>query len=121
VQLPGSIIAIGTSIFFGLCAAAFLPMYAGALWWSRSTKAGATWSMIAGSAIYLFMCIFVNAKESAIFGLTKALFGPVSLAGTGSLSFIDPLVVALPVSIIVFIVLSLVTEPLSVRTDAIRQ
>jgi SSS family solute:Na+ symporter len=121
-RLPGSIIAVGTSIFFGLCAASFLPMYAGALWWPRATKSGATYSMMAGSLIYLFMCVFVNAKESAIFGLTKALFGTVSLAGTGSLSYIDPLIVALPASIVVFIVASLVTQPLSNSTnDAIQQ
>lgn len=108
--LPGSIIAVATSIFFGLCAAAFLPMYVGALWWPRATKPGATWSMLTGSIIYLFMCLFVYSKESSIFGLAKALFGQPSLAGTGPLSYIDPLVIALPISIVVFIVGSLVTE-----------
>lgn len=121
-QLPGNIIAIGTSIFFGLCAAAFLPMYMGALWWKRASRPGALWSMVSGSLIYLFMCIFVNAKESAIFGLTKALFGTVSLAGTGPLSYIDPLIVALPASAVVFIVVTLFTEPMSsVRTNALKQ
>jgi len=109
--LPGSIIAVATAIFFGLCATAFLPMYVGALWWPRATKLGATWSMIAGTVVYIFMCLFVYAKESTIFGLAKAILGQTSLAGTGPLSYIDPLVVALPISIIIFIVGSLVTEP----------
>lgn len=110
--LPGNIIAVATAIFFGLCAAAFLPIYAGALWWSRATKAGAICSMLAGTFVYAFMCLFVYTKESAIFGLANALFGKNSLAGTGPLSYIDPLVVALPASIIVFIIVSLVTKPL---------
>lgn len=116
-QLPGSIIAIGTAIFFGLCAASFLPMYIGALWWKRSSKLGAMWSMISGSLIYLFMCIFVNAKESAIFGLTESILGKVSLAGTGALSYVDPLIVALPASAAVFIIVTLLTEPLVTITD----
>ncbi|KJR48157.1 Sodium/proline symporter [Desulfosporosinus sp. I2] len=76
---------------------------------------------MAGSVIYLFMCLFVNAKESAIFGLTKAFFGTVSLAGTGSLSYIDPLIVALPASIIIFIVVTLATQPLSIKDSVIKQ
>lgn len=115
--LPGSIIAIGTSIFFGLCAAAFLPMYIGALWWPRSSKRGAIWSMVSGSVIYLFMCLFVNAKESAIFGLTKAIFGTLSLAGTGALSYIDPLIVALPASAVIFIVANLAAQPVNKIKD----
>jgi len=102
---------VATSIFFGLCAAAFLPIYAGALWWPRATKTGATWSMLVGTLVYSFMCIFVYTKESAIFGLAKVLFGKNSLAGTGPLSYIDPLIIALPASIIVFIIASLVTKP----------
>jgi len=114
--LPGNIIAVATSIFFGLCAAAFLPMYVGALWWPRATKSGATWSMVIGTVAYGFMCLFVYTKESSIFGLAKVIFGKHSLAGTGSFSYIDPLIVALPTSIIVLIVVSLFTKRLSRET-----
>lgn len=110
--LPGNIIAVATSIFFGLCAAAFLPIYVGALWWPRATKTGATWSMLVGTIVYSFMCLFVHAKESTIFGLANAIIGKSSLAGTGPLSYVDPLIVALPASCIVFIVISLFTKPL---------
>ncbi len=110
-RLPGNIIALATSIFFGLCAASFLPMYAGALWWPRATKTGATWSMLVGSLLYLFLCLFVYTKDSSIFGLAKAVFGRTSLAGTGAFSYMDPLLFALPASIVVFIVVTLFTKP----------
>lgn len=116
-QLPGSIIAIATSMFFGLCAAAFLPMYVGALFWRRASKAGAIWSMVAGTFIYLYLVLFVHAKEAAIFGLAKALFGKPTLA-TGSLTYVDPLIVALPASIVVFILISLMTKPSSIFLDS---
>ena len=111
-RLPGNIIALATSIFFGLCAASFLPMYAGALWWRRSSKAAAILSMLVGSLLYLFLCLFVYTKDSSIFGVAKAIVGRDSLAGTGSFSYMDPLLFALPASIIVFIVVSLCTKPL---------
>ncbi|MHB1406615.1 MAG: sodium:solute symporter family protein [Desulfitobacteriaceae bacterium] len=114
--LPVSIIAIATSIFFGLSAAAFLPMYVGALYWKRSSTAGATWSMVVGTVIYLYMVLFIHAKEAAIFGLAKALFGKATLS-TGALTYVDPLIVALPASIVVFVVVSLLTKPSPVVLD----
>ena len=112
-RLPGNIIALATSIFFGLCAASFLPMYAGALWWPRATKAAATWSMLVGSLLYLFLCLFVYTKDSSIFGVAKAVIDRTSLAGTGSFSYMDPLLFALPASVVVFIVVTLFTKPLN--------
>ena len=38
--LPGSIVALGTSLFFEICAAAFLPVFLGALYWRGITKMG---------------------------------------------------------------------------------
>lgn len=115
--LPGSIIAIATSIFFGLSAAAFLPMYVGALYWKRSSTVGATWSMVVGTLIYLYMVLFIHAKEAAIFGLAKSLFGKPTLS-TSALTYVDPLIVALPVSIVVFVVVSLLTKPSPVVLDS---
>jgi SSS family solute:Na+ symporter len=48
------IVARGTSIFFGLCACAFLPMYVGALWSRAITKAGAIAGMMSGFFASLF-------------------------------------------------------------------
>ena len=36
--LPGSVVALGTSLFFEICAAAFLPVFLGALYWRGITS-----------------------------------------------------------------------------------
>ena len=38
--LPAGIVARGTAIFFGVCAAAFMPAYFAAVYWKRATTAG---------------------------------------------------------------------------------
>jgi SSS family solute:Na+ symporter len=107
-----AIIAIGTAIFFGLCAATFLPLYFGGLFFKRITKAGAISGFFTGLTAAAFWILFVHAKESAPLGLCKLLFGVPSLAGTASkLQFVDPIVVALPLSIVVTIVVSIMTKP----------
>lgn len=109
-QMPASIIAIATAMFFGLCAAAFLPMYVGALFWRRSSKAGATWSMVVGTVIYLFIVLFVHTKEAAIFGLSKTLFGVATIVTNSPFNYVDPLITALPASIVVFVIVSMFTK-----------
>lgn len=109
--LPGSIIAIATSIFMGLCAAAFLPMLIGALFWKRATTPGVTYGMVAGSAVYLFSLFFMHAKEANIFGLCKAIFG-VPVLFPFPWTVIDPLVLGLPVGLITMYVASLRTQPI---------
>jgi SSS family solute:Na+ symporter len=106
-----AIIAIGTAIFFGLCAATFLPMYFGALYMKRTSKAGAIacfWSGLISSVFWLF---FVHIKESKPLGICKALFGVDSLASSPQVQNIDPIVIALPVSIVVTLVVSIMTQP----------
>jgi SSS family solute:Na+ symporter len=116
-QLPGSIIPIATSIFFGLCAAGFLPMYVAALYWKRVSTPAAISSMIAGAGTYIYMVLFVHAKEAGIFGLCKLLFDKTTLSAA-PWTYIDPMVVALPVSISVIVVVSLLskTEPFVFNT-----
>jgi SSS family solute:Na+ symporter len=109
--LPGSIIAIATSIFFGLCAAAFLPMLIGALFWKRATTAGVTIGMLAGSAVYLFSLLFMHAKEASIFGVCKALTGKAVLFAF-PWTAIDPLVLGLPVGLVAMYVASTLTKPI---------
>lgn len=106
-----AIIAIGTAIFFGLCAATFLPLYFGGLFFKKITKAGAVSGFFTGLAVAAFWLLFVHAKESAPLGLCKLIFGVPSLAGSAKLQFVDPIVVALPLSIIVTIAVSMMTEP----------
>ncbi|WP_406669899.1 sodium:solute symporter family protein [Methanolobus sp. ZRKC4] len=108
--LPISIIARATAIFFGLCAAAFLPMYAGALFWKRMNRQGATASLLVGTFSSLLWLTFVHAKEASALGISKALFG-VDTILTGTWTVIDPILIATPVAIIVAVVVSLLTKP----------
>ena len=109
--LPGSIIAIATSIFFGLCAASFLPMLIGALFWKRATTQGVTIGMLAGFVVYLFSMLFMHAKEATIFNVSQALTGkPVLFAFPWTV--IDPLVLGLPVGLIVTYVACTLTKPI---------
>lgn len=105
-----AIVATGTAIFFGTCAAAFLPAYFCALYWKRATKAGAVASFVGGLAVSLFWLMFMHAKEAVPLGLCKALFGVPSLSGTSILSQVDPIVIAVPVSVILMIAVSLATK-----------
>lgn len=109
--LPGSIIAIATSIFFGICCASFLPMYLAALFWKRATVPGVTWGMVAGSLVYLFDLLFIHTKEASIFKVCQIFFGKPSLA-TFPWDTIDPLVIALPISIVVTVIVSYLTRPI---------
>jgi SSS family solute:Na+ symporter len=108
--LPISIIARATAIFFGLCAAAFLPMYTGALFWKRMTKEGAIASLLVGTFSSLFWLAFVHKSEAAPLGISKALFG-VDTILTGTWTVVDPILVATPIAFIVAIVVSLMTKP----------
>jgi solute:Na+ symporter, SSS family len=108
-----AIIAIGTAIFFGLCGAAFLPIIIGALYSKKVSKEAAITSFLVGAAISFFWLCFVHSKESAPLGLCKLLFGTPTLAGTSKWQFMDPQVVALPVSAIALLVTNMFTKPVS--------
>ncbi len=110
--LPGSIIARATAMFMGLCTAAFLPLFAGALFWKRTTKAGATASLVIGSLSSLFWLTFVHAKEAIPLGICQAIFGKATLL-TGTWPLVDPILIATPLSIIALVVVSLMTPQFS--------
>ncbi|MBU4382966.1 MAG: sodium:solute symporter family protein [Proteobacteria bacterium] len=112
--LPPSIIALATAFFFGLCAASFLPAYFLGLYWKGMTRLGAVVSIVGGFATSFFFLLFVHTKESAAIGLCKATFGVDSLAQSAAqgsgwwlLQFTDPNIIALPVSLILAVVVSL--------------
>lgn len=109
-RLPAGIIAVATAIFFGVCAASFLPAYTAALYWPRATKAGAIASMLVGSVTSLFLLGFIYAKGAASLGISKALFGKATLAGF-PWTVVDPIVIALPLAAITMVGVSLVTAP----------
>lgn len=118
--LPPSIIARATAFFFGLCAASFLPIYLLGLYWKGMTKKAAKVSLVGGFGASMFWLLFVHAKEAKVIGLCKMLTGQdtlVSNAAKGSwiwlLQWVDPNVVALPVSLILAIGVALITPKMS--------
>lgn len=117
--LPGSIIARATAFFFGLCAASFLPIYVLGLYWKGMTKLGAKVSMVGGFAFSMFWLLFIHLKEAKPIGLCQALTGKVTLVAEATpmswpwlLQWVDPNVVALPVSLILAVGVSLASRRL---------
>ena len=108
--LPPGIIARGTAIFFGVCAASFLPAYVAALYWPRATRAGVWASIITGVIASLFGLLFLHRKESAALGICKAVFGKDELISTHPWPFVDTFVYSLPLAIIALIVVPLFTK-----------
>ena len=123
----GYIIARATAIFFGLCASAFLPAFIGGLFFKRMTRAGAIASMIVGFLATGFWLLFVKAQEAGSIGLVQRVlpeslseaackaagqpFVPSLLADYPNWPVVDPLLVALPLSLLTAIVVSLLTKP----------
>lgn len=112
-----AIVARGTAIFMGLCAATFLPMYVGGLYTKRITKSAAIWGGLAGFIVSLLWILFVHEKESSVLLACNALFGRPSFFGETRTGFIlwsevDALFIGLPVSVVVTVVLSCITKSL---------
>jgi solute:Na+ symporter, SSS family len=108
-NMPASVIAVATAIFFGLCASTFLPAYAGGLFWKGMTQAGATASMIAGSSVTILLFLFVHKKEAEAVGLCQLLFQkPVLLPMPWPV--VDPILIALPISVLTAVIVSLSTK-----------
>ncbi len=107
------VIARFTAIFFGLCAATFLPAYIGGLFWRRATRAGALASMTVGMGVSLFWLLLIKAKEASAIGLVQILTGgkPSLLADHPNWPMVDPIVIALPLAALTLILVSLLTRP----------
>ena len=115
--LPDNIIAKATAFFFGLCAASFLPIYVLGLYWKGMTKIGAKISMVGGFGFSMFWLLFVHLSEAGSIGLCQALTGKVTLVADATpmswlwlMQWMDPNVVALPVSLVLAVVVSLATR-----------
>ncbi|MDD1711359.1 MAG: sodium:solute symporter family protein [Methanoregulaceae archaeon] len=102
--MPGSIIAIATAMFMGLCASAFLPVFAVAVYCKKPDPLAAKTSLVVGALVWFIWALFVNTKYAAVFGLSKTLFGQVGILGY-PWSAIDPIVIALPLSAITILTL----------------
>ncbi|MDD5067797.1 MAG: sodium:solute symporter family protein [bacterium] len=112
-EMGTAIIARGTAIFFGLCASAFLPMYVGSLYSRKFTKSAAFSGFLVGFFVSLIWILFFHVKESQPLLLCKALFGLDSLVAGTTWAEVDPLIIALPLSVIATIVGNRFGKPLS--------
>ena len=108
--LSTSIIARGTALFMGICAVTFLPAYFCSLYWKRVTKQGAMASLMTGALASVFAMLFLHKAEAAPVGLCKALFGKEVLIDTFPWFAIDPILFALPLSVLAIIIVSLLTR-----------
>ncbi len=108
----GYIVARATAIFFGLCASAFLPSFVGGLFFKRMTRPAAISSMFVGFIVTAFWLLFIKDKEARALGICYALFEKHSLLlDKPNWPVVDPLLVALPLSILTAIIVSLITKP----------
>ncbi|MDR3269228.1 MAG: sodium:solute symporter family protein [Tannerella sp.] len=108
--LSTNIIARGTALFMGVCAATFFPAYFCSLYWKKVTKQGALASLWVGALSSLFVMAFMHKAESVPIGICNALFGKDCLIETYPWFAIDPIVFSLPLSIIAIITGSLLTK-----------
>lgn len=115
--LPTNIIAVGTSMWFSITAAAFLSMYVFALFWKGCTKAGAISGLVVGTLISLFWLVFEYKKSAEALGIAKALTGKAVLTTALPWPTVDPIVIALPIALVVTVVVSLLTRKLSKELD----
>ena len=106
-SLNMSIIARGTAIFFGICAATFLPAYFSSLYWKRATAKAAYISMIGGLAASTFCLTFLHKKEAVALGISKALIGKEVLISKFPWTVIDPIVFALPISAFLIVIVTM--------------
>jgi SSS family solute:Na+ symporter len=75
------------------------------------TKACAITSMVIGCLVSLLWLTFIKDKEARALGICQEIFGKHSLLlDKPNWSVVDPIVVALPISIIVAVVVSLITK-----------
>jgi SSS family solute:Na+ symporter len=102
-----SVIARATAIFFGLCASTFLPAFVGGLFFRRMTRAGAIASMAVGAVATTFWLAFIKMPECTVIGLAKQSL----LAERPNWPVVDPLLIALPLSIMTAAVVSALTQP----------
>jgi SSS family solute:Na+ symporter len=109
--LPESIVALGTSLWFGITAAAFLAIYVAAVYWKRATKEGAIAGLVSGALVSLLWLLFGFKKTAGPLGISKALIGQSTIITSIPWPTVDPMIVALPVAIVVTIVVSLLTKP----------
>jgi solute:Na+ symporter, SSS family len=107
------IIATGTALFFGLCAASFLPAYVSALYIKKISTKAVIIGMITGFVIGVFWIFFIHEKEASSLQLCKLLFDKTSLVketGIAKVAMVDPVFIAFPSSILATIIGAFTTK-----------
>lgn len=99
--LSAGVIARGTALFMGICAATFLPAYFCSLFRKKATKEGALAS--------LFAMLFLHKAEAGAVGLCNMLSGRDVLIDIYPWFAIDPILFALPLSTVAMVLTSLIT------------
>ncbi len=102
--MPKDIIAKATSVFMGMTAAALLPAYFHALYSKNPNKKAAIGSIAVGTGSYLFLALFINSGDSVFLPICKLITGQSVLFPDSVLASVDPLVFALPLSIVAMVV-----------------
>ncbi|MDR2866746.1 MAG: sodium:solute symporter family protein [Methanomassiliicoccaceae archaeon] len=92
------IIAKATAIFMGLTAAALLPTYTHAVYTKKPNALAAKLSILVGSISWLFWALFIN------YSTASTIKTPLLLDMSNPLVFVDPMIVALPLSVIAMII-----------------
>ena len=107
--LSAGVIARGTALFMGICAATFLPAYFCSLFWKKATKEGALASLWTGALASLFAMLFLHKAEAGAVGLCNMLSGRDVLIDIYPWFAIDPILFALPLSTVAMVLTSLIT------------
>ena len=107
--LSAGVIARGTALFMGICAATFLPAYFCSLFWKKATKEGALASLWTGALVSLFAMLFLHKAEAGAVGLCNMLSGRDVLIDIYPWFAIDPILFALPLSTVAMVLTSLIT------------
>lgn len=107
--LSDGIIARGTALFMGVCAATFLPAYFCTLFWKKATRQGVLASLWTGALISIFVMLFIHKAEAKAIGLCNALVGRDVLIDVYPWFVVDPILFALPLSALVMVTVSLLT------------
>lgn len=99
--MPSDIIAKATALFMGVTAAALLPTYAHGLYSKKPRKDAAIASIVVGSITYFIWALFFCASTARFLPICKIITGNAVLFPGTWISFIDPVLVGLPISIAV--------------------
>ena len=101
--MPANIIAKATSLFMGMSACALLPAFVMALYCKRPRRDAALSSIAVGTVSYLFWALFINKGMSVFVPICKWITGNSVLFPDSLVTYVDPLLVALPLSVITMV------------------